>query len=361
MKLSTVVQQCLPYTVAVIAPNEEFLKQMDDNPDMDIPEPMGVGSGFIIDDKGHIITNHHVIAQGSSKHIEILLTDGKRLPAKLVGSSKASDIAVLKIKPFPGMTPAPMAKDDSVDFGQSVFAIGCPLGLESTVTRGVVSNPRRHDRHWKQRYGDMTILPILQTDTPINPGNSGGPLFNREGKVVGVNTFILMSTVVSATPDPDTPRVPIGQAVGSIGLGFAIKAEGAFKTATKIILKGGNIGMDTTGISFVPPTARDRFFFRDPAAVISEVAPDSAAQKAGFRPGDRVCSVCGEQTPTAADVREKLFLLAGTGQTATFQVERSGLKSRKTLRMTVPEEGTPAAPAIEPARSLLQQEDAGTG
>lgn len=342
MNFSTVVQRCLPHTVAVIAPNDEFIKQLRENPDMDIPEPMGVGSGFIIDDDGHIITNHHVIAQGNPSHIEILLSDGKRVPAVLVGSSEAADIAVLKIDPFKGMTPATPANDDDVDFGQAVFAIGCPLGLEFTVTRGVISHPKRHDRHWKQRHGDMTILPIMQTDTSINPGNSGGPLFNRSGRIVGVNTFIMMATVLAGTP----PK-PVAQAAGSIGLGFAIKAEGAFKTARKIILKGGNIGMDMTGVSFAPISAEDRFYFRNAAAVITDVAPGSAARKAGFRPGDRICSVCGDKTPTAADVHEKLFLLAGTGREATFQVERDGLKHRKTLRMTVPEQTTPTPPEVE--------------
>lgn len=345
MNFSTVVRRCLPQAVVVMAPNPKVLEKMRKNPDMDVPEAMGIGSGFFLDAGGHIVTNHHVIDQGDPSHIEILCHDGTRLPATLVGAAPEADIAVLKVAQFPGISPVKASRDADVEFGQAVFAIGCPQGMEFSVSRGVVSHPSRHDRNWKKRYGDATVLPILQTDTAINPGNSGGPLFNRRGELVGVNTFIIPPAVYVNNP----PQM-VGQAMGSVGLGFAIKGEGALLTALRIVQKGGDIAMADTGMTFVRTSAEDRFFCRDARATVARVRAGSTAEKAGFREGDRITSICGVQTPTAAAATTQLFYHAGTGRLCTFQVARAGLKHRKTLRMVVPEKAM--SPRSETPRPL---------
>jgi serine protease Do len=169
---------------------------------------MGHGSGVIIDTQGHILTNAHVA--GGRGQIEVELSDGQFVPATLVGMDKAADVAVVKIAPFAGMVPVTKGDCRTIKAGMGVFAIGGPMGEAFSVTQGIISHAKRYKP-------DVNRLDLFQTDTPINPGNSGGGLFNMNGELIGINTFI---------------KSPTG---ASHGIGFAIKANQALCEARKII------------------------------------------------------------------------------------------------------------------------------
>jgi S1-C subfamily serine protease len=175
------------------------------------------GSGFVIDDKRHIITNNHVIPTGGS--IIVMGPDGESLPAKLVGRDRQTDIAVIKISAAAPIRALALGRSTDIRVGEPVLAIGAPLGLSGSVTAGIVSAVERQVRLGGG--SSATRQSAVQTDASINPGNSGGPLVNARGQVIGVNTAI-------ATLDGN----------GSIGIGFAIPIERASVTAQEIILAG---------------------------------------------------------------------------------------------------------------------------
>jgi S1-C subfamily serine protease len=176
------------------------------------------GSGFAIDTEQHIITNDHIIANGSRDATVIVETpDGRQFAAEVVGRDPGSDIAVLRVPEAAGLRPLPLAKPGATQVGERVLAVGSPLGLHGTVTAGIVSALNRQVRLGTIRRG------AVQTDASINPGNSGGPLVNANGEVVGVNTAI-------ATIDGNG---------GSIGIGFAIPIEQAQQVADGIIRQSG--------------------------------------------------------------------------------------------------------------------------
>jgi putative serine protease PepD len=168
------------------------------------------GSGFVLDLKGHILTNNHVVASGGD--IAVVLQSGRRVKATLVGRDARTDLAVLKVTQTTGLEPLELGRSADVAVGDQVLAVGSPLGLSGTVTAGIVSALNREVRLGSQRGT------ALQTDAPINPGNSGGPLVNARGEVIGVNTAI--ATLGSQ---------------GSIGIGFAIPIDRAAQVADRII------------------------------------------------------------------------------------------------------------------------------
>ncbi|WP_428965181.1 S1C family serine protease [Micromonospora fluostatini] len=172
------------------------------------------GSGFVIDDRGHVVTNDHVVARGGT--VSVVGADGRRLTARLVGRDPDTDIAVLRVDAGHALRPLPLAPTGQTRVGESVLAVGSPLGLSGTVTAGIVSALDR-----PVRLGGGTRQPAVQTDASINPGNSGGPLVNTRGEVVGVNTAI-------ATLEGS----------GSIGIGFAIPIDRAARVAERLIAAG---------------------------------------------------------------------------------------------------------------------------
>jgi putative serine protease PepD len=172
------------------------------------------GSGFVIDASGHILTNSHVVGAGGD--VSVVLRDGRRLPATVVGQAADTDLAVLRADLPAGTRPLTLGRSGGVAVGDPVLAVGSPLGLSGTVTAGIISALDREVRLGGSRRGTA-----LQTDAPINPGNSGGPLVNARGEVVGVNTAI----ATLGTP-------------GSIGIGFAIPVDRAAETAERIIRAG---------------------------------------------------------------------------------------------------------------------------
>ncbi|WP_328472689.1 trypsin-like peptidase domain-containing protein [Actinoplanes sp. NBC_00393] len=172
------------------------------------------GSGFVFDDRGHIVTNAHVVAGGGS--VSIVGADGRRHTAELVGADRSNDIAVLRVPTDAGLTRLELADPRTTQVGQPVLAVGSPLGLSGTVTAGIISALDR-----QVRLGGATRQTAVQTDASINPGNSGGPLVNARGEVVGVNTAI-------ATLEGG----------GSIGIGFAVPIERAREVAATLIGRG---------------------------------------------------------------------------------------------------------------------------
>ncbi|MGW4944871.1 S1C family serine protease [Actinoplanes sp. NPDC004185] len=178
--------------------------------------PPAPGAGFVFDDRGHIVTNNHVVAARGGGAVSVVGSDGRRLTAEVVGTDPNSDIAVLRVTPSAALRPLERADLRATRVGEPVLAVGSPLGLSGTVTAGIVSALDR-----PVRLGGTVRQTAVQTDASINPGNSGGPLVNARGEVVGVNTAI-------ATLEGG----------GSIGIGFAVPIDRAAQVATTLIGRG---------------------------------------------------------------------------------------------------------------------------
>jgi S1-C subfamily serine protease len=241
----------------------------------------GSGSGSIIDMRGHILTNHHVVA--NAQKLEVTLADESKWPAKLVGSDPESDLAVIRIDaPREKLKVVPMGDSKNLRIGQKVLAIGNPFGFERTLTTGVISSLGRTIR------SDSGALmeDIIQTDAAINPGNSGGPLLNSDGEIIGINTAILS---------------PSG---GSVGIGFAIPVNVARKIIPGLIAKGYVIypWIGATIQSLIPEVANYLKLKVERGAMIAEVVKGGPADKAGLRGGTRRIEVGNTIVVVGGDV-----------------------------------------------------------
>ncbi|MGQ9509917.1 MAG: S1C family serine protease [Thermodesulfobacteriota bacterium] len=226
----------------------------------------GSGSGSIIDSKGHILTNHHVVA--NAQKLEVTLADGSKWPAKLVGSDPDNDLAVIKIEaPKEKLKVIPMGDSKNLRIGQKVLAIGNPFGLERTLTTGVISSLGRTIRS----DAGYLIEDVIQTDAAINPGNSGGPLLNSEGEIIGINSAIIS---------------PSG---GSVGIGFAIPVNTAKRVIPELISKGyvSYPYIGATIQSLIPEIAQFLKLKVDRGAMIAEVVKGGPADKAGLKGGNQ--------------------------------------------------------------------------
>jgi serine protease Do len=236
-----------------------------------------VGTGFIIDANGWIVTNFHVAGKADS--ITVTLADGRKLPAKLVGGDEKTDLALIKVesdKPLPFVTFADASK---VRVGQPVMAVGNPFGLGGTVTTGIVS-ARGRDIH-SGPFDDY-----IQTDAAINRGNSGGPLFDMDGHVIGINTAIFS---------------PSG---GSVGLGFAIPSSLAEPVVAQL-KTNGKVERGLLGVQIQPVTeelAQSMSLGSEKGALVAQVQPDSPALSAGIKSGDVIKSVDGKNVETIRDL-----------------------------------------------------------
>lgn len=229
----------------------------------------GSGSGFIIDSRGYILTNNHVVegAVGGGS-LTVDLPDGRSFDATIVGRNSAYDLAVIKIEAS-DLVALPLGNSDGLVVGDSVIAIGAPLGLSGTVTTGIISALNRPVTAGGS--GETSFINAVQTDAAINPGNSGGPLVNSEGRVIGVNSAI--ATMSSSAS---------GQS-GSIGLGFAIPINQAKRIAEELIATGKS----TNPILGVQIDMQSSLR----GALVTEVTADGPADLAGLRPGDVVVKV----------------------------------------------------------------------
>ncbi len=221
-----------------------------------------LGSGVIVSKEGHILTNHHVIA--NMDKIEVQLTDGRVEPAQLIGTDEQTDIAVLKIEAR-NIEPLPLGDSDHVRVGQMVFAVGNPFGLQETVTQGIISAKGR------RAMADSGVE-FLQTDAAVNQGNSGGPLLNLRGEIIGINSAIFSNSEEGSW----------------LGISFAIPANVA-RRALESVLKNGRIIRGYLGVTMVnltPDIARELGLRDAGGAVVTEVLPGSPAEKAGLKPRD---------------------------------------------------------------------------
>ena len=232
-----------------------------------------LGSGVIVTNEGHIITNSHVVDQVDE--IEVQLSDGRTKKARLIGSDTEADLAVLKIDE-PGVKPLKLADSDTVQAGDFVLAIGNPFGFEETVTDGIISSKGRPNR--ADAFGDL-----LQTNAAINPGNSGGPLVNLRGEVVGINTAI------------------ISRSGGSQGIGFAIPSNNV-RTALESLLKQGRIIRGYLGIQTRAGQPNQPAPNAD-GVVVDDVVPGSPAAEAQLQKGDVIRKFNGRDVKSLLQLR----------------------------------------------------------
>jgi len=260
----------------------------------------GMGSGVIVDPKGYIITNNHVIA-GAEK-IDVTIASQEVLHGKLVGACGSDDVAVIKVNGN-GLPTAELGDSDKLKVGQTVFAIGNPFGLAGgpTVTKGVISAVKRSIRSERGLIEDL-----VQTDASINPGNSGGPLVDIQGRVVAINTAI----------------VPFAQ-----GIGFAIPVNIAKRCSTEIITYGKVMRpwLGVSGLTLTPEIASYYSLPVDKGALIAEVMPESPAEKAGMQRGDIIVGF-GDKAINSVDELVKEIQKRKIGDKARVLLLRNGEK-----------------------------------
>ncbi|MBQ0972132.1 trypsin-like peptidase domain-containing protein [Streptomyces sp. RK31] len=247
----------------------------------------GTGTGFVLDDRGHILTNDHVVEPaGKNGDITVTFHSGDTAEATVVGRDSGYDLAVVRVKGVRGLTPLPLGNSDNVQVGDPVVAIGAPFDLAGTVTSGIISARERPITAGGENGdgSDVSYVDALQTDAPINPGNSGGPLLDGKGRVVGIN---------SAIRSADGGLDPEGGQSGSIGLGFAIPINQGKRVAEELI-EHGKATHPVIGITL------DMEYGGDGARVAAEgsdggppVSTGGPGAEAGIRPGDVITEVDG--------------------------------------------------------------------
>ena len=247
---------------------------------MEIIPKEGQGSGFIIDSKGYILTNNHVVAK--AQKIIVTLADGRKLSASLVGRDPTSDLAVIKIPSRSISVVAPLGDSDQVRVGQKAIAIGNPFGLSHTLTTGIISALKRSIRTQE----NLQIDHLIQTDAAINPGNSGGPLLNSNGEVIGINTAIFSLSG------------------GYQGIGFAIPINQAKDVATQLITsrRVARPWLGITGISMTKDLSRELGLDVKNGVLVAEVLPGSPAYQAGLRGSSRTMIVGNMKLPMGGDI-----------------------------------------------------------
>ena len=303
----------------------------------------GTGSGIVLDDQGHILTNTHVVTldgQTANATLEIRTSDGKVLPAKLVGTDPLSDLAVIKVDDTSGLTPATLGDSSKLNVGDTAIAIGSPLGLTGTVTDGIVStlnrtisvassaapkggdNSQGGDQGFQfappgggqsqQNTGEGSIaINVIQTDAAINPGNSGGALVNTKGEIIGVNVAIASAGSGTSTSQS-----------GNIGVGFSIPINNAKRVAQELI-NSGKASHGQLGVSVKAKASSGASSEFSVGADVATVDPNSAAGKAGIKVGDVITKfndlTIGEPNQLTAAVREQ-----PAGSSVKITVQRGG-------------------------------------
>lgn len=294
---------------------EEFMREfrrrfgdrmpMPEFPDRGDRARRGLGSGFLIDDEGRIVTNHHVI--DGAQTVTVRLADGREFTADVIGSDALTDIAVLDIEADEDFPFVPFGTSEDVRVGDAVLALGNPFGLGGTVTSGIVSATSR----------DINSGPFddfIQTDAAINRGNSGGPLFNEDGEVIGVNTAIFS---------------PGG---GSVGIGFAVPSD-IVREVVADLSDDGKIERGWLGVQIRPMSEEiaEVLGYDDPkGAVVEDVFADSPAETAGFEEGDIILKVDGADVE---DMRDLPRIIAGL--TPETEVGIEVLRKGKTVELSV--------------------------
>ena len=308
-----------------------------------IGKQKAIGSGFVIDAGGYVLTNAHVV--NGAQHVQVVLppamSDGSLsselatrvtvVPARIVGVSKEVDLALLKVDGVK-LNPLPVANYRSLRQGESVFALGSPQGLRNTVTHGVISAVAR------QTDPDSPMV-YIQTDAPINPGNSGGPLVNASGEVVGVNTFIF------------------SESGGNEGLGFAIPC-GLVHVVYEQLRKFGHLHRPEMGVqlqTISPEMAAGLGLARNFGVIISDVTPGGPAEGAGVRVADILLTIDGKNAESLPYVAFHLFSMEG-GEKVQLQVLRGTQQMSLEVPLKVhPHEMDEVSALADPEKSLVPQ------
>ena len=277
-----------------------------------------LGSGFIIDKEGFILTNNHVVE--NTDKIMVKLADEKEFSAKIIGRDPKTDLALIRIETDRPLKPLPLGDSDKLEVGDWVLAIGNPFGLGDTVTAGIVSAKYRH-------IGAGSYDNFIQTDASINPGNSGGPLLNTSGEVIGINSAIFSRTG------------------GSIGIGFAIPINMAKDLLPQ--LKKGKVVRGWLGVMIqkVTPELKDKLKLKDEkGALVADVTPNGPADKAGIKRGDVIVSFDGKVIKQMKDLpyivgttpvnKTVLVEVIRKGQEKDFQIKLGELKEGKEAKET---------------------------
>ncbi len=293
---------------------EDMFRRFFGLPEGPLPGPpprrgSGQGSGVIVDPKGYIITNHHVVADADRIRVSFV-DDDERYDATLIGADAETDLAVIHVKGKTGLEAAKIGNSDAANVGDWAIAIGSPFGYRETVTVGIIS---ALSREMNAARGGRPFQKFLQTDAAINPGNSGGPLLNIRGEVIGINTAIISRTG------------------GYDGIGFALASNIAVKTYNQIVRFGrvsrGSIGVEFSGDQ---SPSLSRSYGADGGVFVLRTVEDGPAERAGMRAEDIIVSVDGEKIDTGEKLIEVVAAIA-VGETVPIEVVRDG----KTLTLDV--------------------------
>ncbi|PYU26848.1 MAG: peptidase S1 [Acidobacteria bacterium] len=330
-------------------PFHDFFNRFFDSPNEGPEAERSLGSGIIVDKKGFILTNNHVIEQATKIQVQ-LNTEPTLYTAKVIGADKETDLAVVKIEANRELPVVRLGNSSGVHVGDWVLAIGSPFGLQATVTAGIISakdrgNVGRQFQHF------------LQTDAPINPGNSGGPLVDMAGRVIGINTAIMTG----------------GR--GYEGVGFALPSNMAISVYNQIV-QHGKVTRGSIGVTFQEEQSNNPIVLRELGAangmVLQYVEPGSPAAEAGIQPGDVVTTVNGKPVKSGSDLvdpitqtevgtKVHLIYMRGGVQHATDVVVEDRAKLFPDRVSSYDDEQAPARPAqVVPADLGLRVEDIGT-
>ncbi|MFZ7343136.1 Do family serine endopeptidase [Avibacterium volantium] len=338
--LAPMLEQVLPSVVSIAVEGKQKARFQND----DIPEEFkfffgpdifknnaprsfkGLGSGVIINAaKGYVLTNNHVIDQADK--ITVKLQDGREFKAKLVGADELSDIALIQLEDPKNLTEIKMADSDKLRVGDYTVAVGNPFGLGQTVTSGIVSALGRSTGSERGSYENY-----IQTDAAVNQGNSGGPLLNLNGELIGINTAIIS---------------PSG---GNAGIAFAIPSNMA-NSLVKQILEFGEVRRGLLGIKGAElnaDLAKALKIDAQQGAFISEVLPDSAAEKAGLQAGDVITAINGQKLSSFAELRAKIAT-TGAGKNVELTYLRDGKSNTTSVTLQPDEEAKASATNLLPA------------
>ncbi|MFD0252770.1 trypsin-like peptidase domain-containing protein [Streptomyces sp. NPDC127113] len=281
----------------------------------------GTGTGFVLDGRGHILTNNHVVdPAGDGGEITVTFNSGDTAEATVVGRDSGYDLAVVKVKGVSGLTPMPLGNSDNVRVGDPVVAIGAPFDLAGTVTSGIISAKERPITAGGEEgdASDVSYVDALQTDAPINPGNSGGPLLDSQGRAIGINSAIRSAGGGSAESD--------GGQSGSIGLGFAIPINQGKRVAEELI-NTGKASHPVIGITL------DMNYTGDGARVGtggSAVTKGGPGAKAGIKPGDVITAVDGQRVHSGEELIVKTRAHR-PGDRLELTLERGGRETKVSL------------------------------